>query len=123
MAANLISASKWPGGLRLSAAYAKANELGRYGTISLPKLLPKYVVTKIVAHNSLKLWCRPPESNRRPTDYESVALPTELGRLGIFRAEAAYGTGVSKNPASPGLPMQDFAAPLNCLNGLRKPAV
>ena len=26
----------------------------------------------------------PPESNRRPTDYESVALPTELGRLGCF---------------------------------------
>ncbi len=23
----------------------------------------------------------PPESNRRPTDYESVALPTELGWL------------------------------------------
>src|ERR1700752_2390335 len=25
-------------------------------------------------------WCRPPESNRRPLDYESIALPTELGR-------------------------------------------
>jgi Phage integrase family len=29
----------------------------------------------------LKLWSHPPESNRRPTDYESVALPTELGWL------------------------------------------
>ena len=27
----------------------------------------------------LKHWSHPPESNRRPTDYESVALPTELG--------------------------------------------
>jgi len=28
-----------------------------------------------------KTWSHPPESNRRPTDYESVALPTELGWL------------------------------------------
>ena len=28
-----------------------------------------------------KFWSHPPESNRRPTDYESVALPTELGWL------------------------------------------
>jgi hypothetical protein len=27
-------------------------------------------------------WCRNAESNRGPTDYESVALPTELSRLG-----------------------------------------
>ena len=26
-------------------------------------------------------WSHPPDSNRRPTDYESVALPTELGWL------------------------------------------
>ena len=26
-------------------------------------------------------WCRLPESNWRPTDYKSVALPTELSRL------------------------------------------
>ena len=26
------------------------------------------------------LWCRLPESNWRPTDYKSVALPTELSR-------------------------------------------
>ena len=25
-------------------------------------------------------WCREEESNLRPTDYESVALPTELSR-------------------------------------------
>ena len=29
-------------------------------------------------------WCRSAESNRRPTDYESVALPTELLRLLSF---------------------------------------
>ena len=28
-----------------------------------------------------KNWSHPPDSNRRPTDYESVALPTELGWL------------------------------------------
>ena len=28
-----------------------------------------------------KIWSHPPDSNRRPTDYESVALPTELGWL------------------------------------------
>ena len=31
------------------------------------------------APNYEKIWSHPPESNRRPTDYESVALPTELG--------------------------------------------
>src|SRR4029453_10128346 len=30
----------------------------------------------------LKDWSHPPESNRRPTDYESVALPSELGWRG-----------------------------------------
>ena len=29
----------------------------------------------------LKFWSHPPESNRRPADYESAALPTELGWL------------------------------------------
>ena len=29
----------------------------------------------------LKIWSHPPESNRRPADYESAALPTELGWL------------------------------------------
>jgi hypothetical protein len=28
-----------------------------------------------------KLWSHPPGLNRRPTDYESVALPAELGWL------------------------------------------
>jgi hypothetical protein len=27
------------------------------------------------------IWCRLQESNPRPTDYKSVALPTELNRL------------------------------------------
>ena len=30
---------------------------------------------------TLIAWCRSAESNRGPTDYESVALPTELPRL------------------------------------------
>ena len=29
---------------------------------------------------SIKIWCRKQESNLRPTDYESVALPAELFR-------------------------------------------
>ena len=34
----------------------------------------KIIVTRCV------YWCRRAESNRGPTDYESVALPTELRR-------------------------------------------
>ena len=30
----------------------------------------------------MELWCRLSESNQRPTDYKSVALPTELSRHG-----------------------------------------
>ena len=29
----------------------------------------------------MKIWSHPPGLNRRPTDYESVALPAELGWL------------------------------------------
>src|SRR5699024_7956764 len=29
-------------------------------------------------------WCRPEDLNHQPTDYHSVALPIELGRLFIF---------------------------------------
>jgi hypothetical protein len=31
-----------------------------------------------------KEWSHPPELNRRPSDYESDALPTELGWLLFF---------------------------------------
>ena len=31
--------------------------------------------------DEIVIWCRNAESNRGPTDYESVALPTELFRL------------------------------------------
>ncbi len=31
------------------------------------------------------IWCRLPESNWRPTDYKSVALPTELSRHQVQR--------------------------------------
>ena len=36
---------------------------------------------KIRASKLLKNWSHPPGSNRRPADYESAALPTELGWL------------------------------------------
>ena len=31
-----------------------------------------------------RIWSHPPGSNRRPADYESAALPTELGWLSSF---------------------------------------
>src|SRR5262249_37630510 len=62
-----------------------------------------------------KYWSHPPESNRRPTDYESVALPTELGwhrrRVGRPRRRAATTTQRRTEPQgqalggfSPGTP-------------------
>src|SRR3546814_6560766 len=43
-------------------------------------------------------WCREQESNLRPTDYESVALPTELSRprgsnYRVRSEESRVGTG------------------------------
>ena len=32
----------------------------------------------------IKKWCRHTDSNRGPTDYKSVALPTELCRQNIY---------------------------------------
>ena len=32
-----------------------------------------------IVSKSLIIWSHPPGSNRRPADYESAALPTELG--------------------------------------------
>ena len=40
---------------------------------------------RLAALSDSFIWSRPSESNRRPFDYESNALPTELGRL--MRAE------------------------------------
>ncbi len=37
----------------------------------------------------LKYWSHPPGSNRRPADYESAALPTELGWLGLSQFNPA----------------------------------
>src|SRR5690625_4203961 len=31
----------------------------------------------------MRKWCRPEDLNPQPTDYKSVALPIELGRLSI----------------------------------------
>ncbi len=38
----------------------------------------------------LSYWCRLPESNWRPTDYKSVALPTELSRRQVLRILLIY---------------------------------
>ncbi len=48
---------------------------GRSGTP--PRIFFKFVY--------LGKWCRLPESNWRPTDYKSVALPTELSRPQVLR--------------------------------------
>jgi hypothetical protein len=45
----------------------------------------------------LILWCRGAELNRRHTDFQSVALPTELPRH-IEQSGVFYITGVTKNP-------------------------
>src|ERR1035438_5225285 len=42
---------------------------------------------KLVTRSGCKLlkgWSHPPGSNRRPADYESAALPTELGWLDFY---------------------------------------
>ncbi len=51
-----------------------------------------------------KDWSHPPDSNRRPTDYESVALPTELGWLKDSiqrRLTTWYLTKEGRYPTSP----------------------
>ena len=40
----------------------------------------------------IAIWCRNQESNSGPTDYKSVALPTELLRL---RAKGGYSIDLS----------------------------
>ena len=47
-------------------------------TRQIYSLLP--LATREPLHNLTQRWCRLPESNWRPTDYKSVALPTELSR-------------------------------------------
>ena len=40
-------------------------------------------------------WCRPEDLNPQPTDYKSVALPIELGRLSWWRM-----TGSNRRPSA-----------------------
>jgi hypothetical protein len=44
-----------------------------------PALAPQVSARATSTANPLKRWSHPPGLNRRPTDYESVALPAELG--------------------------------------------
>ena len=47
-------------------------------------------------HSVVNRWSHPPGSNRRPTVYETVALPTELGWPEIsFEFNVAYGAGAA----------------------------
>ena len=43
---------------------------------------------RLAALSDSFIWSRPSESNRRPFDYESNALPTELGRLVLIPEKA-----------------------------------
>src|SRR5258706_12939349 len=55
-----------------------------------------------VNRNPLKIWTHPPGSNRRPADYESAALPTELGWLDLgldqLRKSAIYSCNLTLRP-------------------------
>ena len=52
-----------------------------------PSTLNEYLFTKG--------WCRLPESNWWPTDYKSVALPTELSRRVVSKWGVLYGKNFS----------------------------
>ena len=54
--------------------------LGSVKILSSNALL--FVVVRSIKSGCSEEWCRNAESNRGPTDYESVALPTELSRQG-----------------------------------------
>ena len=49
------------------------------------------------SRKALKTWSHPPGSNRRPADYESAALPTELGwpTIGCFLYNIPYENGAT----------------------------
>ena len=49
--------------------YASSNVLGGF------RVGDRFAITR----KPLIIWSHPPGSNRRPADYESAALPTELG--------------------------------------------
>lgn len=49
------------------------------------------------SHYTMTAWCQLPDSNWRPTDYESVALPPELNWLSGPYREAQVCGGVGKN--------------------------
>jgi hypothetical protein len=46
-----------------------------------PEILGGFWMGRVISinHKPLISWSHPPGSNRRPADYESAALPTELG--------------------------------------------
>jgi hypothetical protein len=59
----------------------------------------------------LILWCRHQESNPGPTDYKSVALPTELYRLRQIQCVAIHGLYLIFSRHRPRHPVAAFAGP------------
>ena len=55
-------------------------------------------------------WSHPPGSNRRPADYESAALPTELGwRAFINLSETPAGSWIQFTLTARSVPGSDFS--------------
>jgi len=52
----------------------------------------------------LSMWSRRPDSNRRPADYESAALPTELRRRSWSRSRKSLGQQAARFNARAGPP-------------------
>ena len=60
-----------------------------YNSEMVPRMAPKNITPTSKNHQEpSQYYCRCAESNRRPFDYESTALPTELQRLVIKYTEA-----------------------------------
>src|SRR5699024_3614758 len=58
--------------------------------------------TELLAHTCF-IWCRPEDLNPQPTDYKSVALPIELGRLMVEDAVLEPATPCLQGRCSPSL--------------------
>ena len=59
----------------------------------------------------LKFWSHPPGSNRRPADYESAALPTELGWLSLNNLR---GVGLRAQLSGQALSPRNFQITTGC---------
>ena len=97
--------------------------LGSVKILSSDVLL--FVVVRSIKSECSEEWCRNAESNRGPTDYESVALPTELSRQifysNKFNKLTKYcSKSLLLTPAHLGYKMAFLLT--GCSHGFRKPS-